>query len=105
MSDTRIILLGVAFIFAGFLILGIFGQHHYEISVQAQEFGQCFEFEDGIQTEIDCNVALQDKNVFFALVLGLIGTGIFFLIKGVRGRWDQDVKPQDKLGPDTSFPS
>jgi len=105
MSDTRIILLGVVFIFAGFLILGIFGQHHYELSIQAQEFGQCFEFENGEQVEIDCNVAMQDRTIFFALVLGLIIVGVFFLIKGVKGKWDQDVKPQDKVGPDTSFPS
>jgi len=34
----------------------------------------------------------------------LTGSGIVFLIKGVRGKWDQDVKPEDMLGPggDTS---
>lgn len=105
MSDTRLILLGVALVFAGFLILGIFGQQHYNLSMQAQEFGDCYEFEDGKKTEIDCNIAAQGKATFFALVLGLIGVGVFFLIKGVRGKWDQDVKPQDMAGPGKSFPS
>ena len=105
MSDTRFTMLGVALIFAGFLILGIFGQHYYNFSIQAQEFGDCFEFRDGQQVELDCQVVAQDKTAFFALVIGLIAAGIFFLIKGVRGRWDQDVKPQDKVGPDSSFPS
>jgi Na+-driven multidrug efflux pump len=105
MSDTRFIMLGIALIFAGFLILGVFGQRHYELSIQAQEFGRCFDYDNGVQTEVSCDVAMQDRAVFFAIVLGLIGAGIFFLIRGVRGKWDQDVKPQDKLGPDTSFPS
>ena len=29
----------------------------------------------------------------------MIGAGNFALVKGVRGRWDQDVKPEDMLGP------
>jgi len=42
---------------------------------------------------------LQDKSVLTAVIVGLIGSGIVSLIKGVRGKWDQDVKPQDMLGP------
>jgi hypothetical protein len=105
MSDTRFTLLGIGLIFAGFLVLGIFGQSHYEMSLQALEFGDCYRFEDGVQTQVDCQTVMQDKAIFFAVVGGLIASGIFFLIKGVRGRWDQDVKPQDKVGPDTTFPS
>jgi hypothetical protein len=37
--------------------------------------------------------------LFFGLVVSLIGAGIFALIKGVRGKWDQDVKPEDMVGP------
>ena len=29
----------------------------------------------------------------------IIGTGILLLVKGVRGTWDQDVKPEEMLGP------
>jgi len=32
-------------------------------------------------------------------VIALIGCGIVSLFKGVRGKWDQDVKPEDMLGP------
>lgn len=105
MSDTRFTLIGVALVFAGFLVFGIFGQQHYNLSIQAQEFSTCFEFKDGEQIEVDCQVATQDKVVFFALVIGLITSGIFFLIKGIRGKWDQDVKPEDAVGPSSSFPS
>jgi hypothetical protein len=98
-------MLGIALVFVGFLVFGISGQQYYNLSVQEQEFGDCYEFKDGAQVEIDCSVAAANKAAFFALVLGLIGAGVIFLIKGVRGRWDQDVKPQDKVGPDSSFPS
>lgn len=105
MSDTRFTMLGIALIFAGFLIFGIFGQQYYNISIQQREFGDCYEFEDGKQIEVECDIAAQGAAAFFALVLGLIGAGIFFLLKGVRGKWDQDVKPQDAVGPSSTFPS
>jgi hypothetical protein len=105
MSDIRFTLIGVALIFAGFLILGVFGQDHYNFAIQSQEFGDCFWYDNGNQVEVSCDEMMQNRTVFFALVIGIIATGVFFLIKGVRGKWDQDVKPQDKVGPDSSFPS
>lgn len=104
LSDIRFVLVGIAFIFAGFIILGIFGQIYYDYTIQAQEFGECFEYKDGTQIPVSCDIVMQDRTAFFGLVVALIGAGIFFLVKGVRGRWDQDVKEQDKVGPDTSFP-
>ena len=105
MSDIRFTLIGIGLVFAGFLILGIFGQEHYNFAIQAKEFGDCFKYENGKQIEVSCSQSMQDRSAFFALVLAAIGAGIFFLIKGVRGKWDQDVKPQDQVGPDSSFPS
>lgn len=100
MSDTRFTLLGVGLVFASFLILGIFGSPFFRSTVEAQEFGDCYQYsEDRAPVPIDCEVRMQDKALFFGLVVALIGGGILALIKGVRGRWDQDVKPQDMLGP------
>ncbi len=105
MSDIRFTMLGIALIFAGFLILGIFGSLYMEASIQAQEFGDCFDYSENAQpTQIDCSVVLQDKSVLTAVIVGLIGGGIVSLIKGVRGKWDQDVKPQDMLGPGNPNP-
>jgi len=93
-------MLGIALIFAGFLILGIFGSQYMEASIQAQEFGDCFDYnKDSQPIPIDCNVVLQNKSALTAVIVGLIGGGIVSLIKGVRGKWDQDVKPQDMVGP------
>jgi hypothetical protein len=33
----------------------------------------------------------------------LIICGIIAMIKGIRGTWDQDVKPEDMVGPGSSF--
>ena len=100
MSDTRFTMIGIGLIFAGFIILGIFGSQFTSATLEAETFGECFEYpEEGGPIPIDCDVALQGKSAFFAIVIGLIGAGIFALIKGVRGRWDQDVKPEDMLGP------
>jgi len=52
MSDTRFTLVGVGLIFAGFLVLGVFGQQHYNFAIQVQEFGDCFEYDNGQQVEV-----------------------------------------------------
>ena len=36
--------------------------------------------------------------VFIGIIV-IIGIGILALIKGVKGTWDQDVKPEEMLGP------
>jgi hypothetical protein len=93
-------MIGIGLIFAGFIILGIFGEEYFDATIQAAEFDDCYEyFDDMPPVQIDCDAHLQSKIMFFALVIGLIGAGIFALIKGVKGKWDQDVKPEDMVGP------
>ncbi len=100
MSDTRYTLLGIGLIFAGFIVLGIFGGHYFDVTIQVEEFDKCYEyFEDRPPVQVECDVKLQDKVMFSGLVIALIGGGIIALVKGVRGRWDQDVKPEDMVGP------
>jgi len=102
-SDTRFILLGVGFIFAGIIVLTVFGAQFDEITLQ-EEFRECYEYHaDAPPTEIDCDIAFQNKMSFFAIVALLIICGIASLVKGMRGTWDQDVKPEDAVGPGSSF--
>lgn len=105
MSDIRFTMIGIALIFAGFVVFGVFGQDHYNYSIQSQQFGDCFKYDNGHEVEVSCEQVMQDRILFFGIVISMIAAGVFFLIKGVRGKWDQDVKPEDKLGPDSSFPS
>jgi len=102
-SDTRFIILGVGLIFAGIIVLTVFGAQFDEITMQ-EEFHVCYEYHaDTPPTEIDCNIASQNKIVTFAIVVLLIMCGIASLVKGIKGRWDQDVKPEDMVGPSGSF--
>jgi len=102
-SDTRFIILGVGLIFAGIIVLTVLGAHVDEITLQ-EEFGECYEYHtDAPPTEIDCDTAFQSKMIIFAIVVLLIICGIASLIKGIKGVWDQNVKPEDMVGPSDSF--
>jgi len=102
-SDTRFTILGIVLIFAGFIILGVFGTAYFDATIQANEFETCFEyFDDSPPVEVSCDVILQNKVMFLGLVMALVGAGIISLVKGARGKWDQDVKPEDMVGPSNS---
>ena len=103
MTDTRFIILGVGLIFTGIIVLTVFGPQFDEITLQ-EEFRDCYEYHtDAPPTEIDCDIAFQNKMIFFAIVALLIICGIASLVKGIRGRWDQNVKPEDMVGPNRTF--
>jgi hypothetical protein len=92
-------MLGIALVFAGFLILGIFGRPFFEFTVQINEFGDCIDYSETGTISTDCSVIMQDKLIFFGVVIGVISLGIISLVKGYRGRWDQDVKSDEMVGP------
>ena len=45
------------------------------------------------------------KIFIFVPVVILLALGALSIIKGIRGTWDQDVKPEDMVGPNNSFDS
>ena len=92
-------MLGIVLVFAGFLVLGILGRPFLEFTVQVNEFGNCIDYAEPGAVSADCNVIMQNKLIFFGVVIGLIGSGVFALAKGYRGRWDQDVKSDEMVGP------
>ena len=103
MSDTRFIILGVGVIFAGIIILSVFAAQFDEITIQ-EDFRECYEYhDDAPPTKIDCDIAFQSKLIIFAIVTLLIICGIASLLKGMKGKWDQNVKPEDMVGPGSSF--
>ena len=100
MSDTRFTILGVVLIFSGFLVLGILGGDHQASSIEAKEFGDCYIYsEDSAPIKADCSVKVSDQIAFFGVVIALIAAGVIVLVKGVRGKWDSEVKPEDMVGP------
>ena len=102
-SDTRFIILGIGLVFSGIIFLSVFGSQSTEISLQ-EGFSKCFEYhDDSPPTEIDCDAASENKMIIFAITALLITCGIVSLVKGAKGGWDQDVKPEDMVGPGNSF--
>jgi len=100
MSDMRYIIIGIVLVFSGFLILGVFGHNYQAASIQASEFGQCYEFHDDKEpAAVNCSEMIFDQILFFIFVIILIIGGIISLIKGVKGKWDNEVKPEDMVGP------
>ena len=100
MSDTRQIMAGVALVFAGFVVLGALGAPFVSGSVESGQFQDCYRYsEDAPPVEVDCAELEAQKALFFALVAGLLGSGAAFLIRGARGKWDQQVDPSDMAGP------
>ncbi len=100
MSDIRFIIIGVVLIFVGFIILGTFGHNYQAATLESNEFGTCYEYsENAPPVKIDCSFKILDQTLFFTLVLGFVGAGIIALVKGVKGDWDNKVKPEDRVGP------
>ena len=100
MSDMRFIMIGLIAITIGFIVLGVFGAQFTEITVQTKEFSECYKYsEDQPPIKIECDSYLQEKNILFVVVIVIISGGIIALLKGVRGKWDQNVKPEEMLGP------
>jgi hypothetical protein len=100
MSDIRFIMIGVVLVFFGFIILGVFGENYQSSNIETSEFGNCFDYsEDKEPIPIDCTDKTIDQSIFFVIVVALIIGGVIALVKGVRGDWDSQVKPEDMVGP------
>ena len=100
MSDTRLIILGSVLAFAGFLLGGITGAQYQQYVVQADQFDVCYDYTpDGNAIKVKCDEKTQDMFFFLISSLGLIGGGVFVLVKGIRGKWDQNVKSDEMVGP------
>jgi len=93
-------MIGVLTITIGFIFLGVYGEEYTEYTVQSKEFSDCYGFEgESKPSELDCNKILQNKILFFLAVIAIITGGILALIKGLKGNWDQRVRPEDMVGP------
>ena len=99
-SDIRLIMLGSVLAFVGFLLGGIAGSQYQQYVIQANQFGICYNYTpDGNSIEVKCDEKIQDTFFMLASSLGLIGGGVFVLVKGIRGKWDQNVKSDEMVGP------
>lgn len=100
MSDTRFIVLGLILVFAAFMFGGIVGSQYVKFTVQANQFSDCFDYtSEGKSIPVSCALVIQDKYIVLGVVVALLGGGVASLVKGVKGKWDQDVKSDEMVGP------
>lgn len=98
MSDIRLILGGAAIIFAGFMLGGMANSNYAQFAVQQQNFDECYDYSSGVAVHVKCSEKSQDYGLYLALSVGLLGAGGVVIFKGIRGKWDNDVKDDEMLG-------
>lgn len=99
MSDIRLILIGSLIIFAGFYIAGMAGSQYNQISIQKNQFDDCYDYSSGTVIHVNCVQQEQDAFLYLALALGIIGGGAYLIFRGIKGKWDQNVKSDEMVGP------
>lgn len=99
MSDIRLIMGGAAIIFAGFILGDMANSNYAQFAVQQQNFDECYDYSTGVAVHVKCAEKSQDYLLYIVLSLGLLGTGGVVIFKGIRGRWDHDVKDNEMVGP------
>ena len=100
MSDIRFVMIGVGVLSVGFIVMATFGTQYQDITVQTKEFSECYDYADeNFVEKVDCDKQLQNRNLMFIAVIGILVAGGIALVKGIRGTWDNDVKPEEMLGP------
>ena len=100
MSDIRFVMIGVVVLSVGFIVMAVFGSQYQDITVQTKEFSECYDYTDeNTEVKIDCDKQLQNRNLMFVGVVGILVAGGIALIKGIKGTWDNDVKPEEMMGP------
>ena len=100
MGDIRFSMIGIGLIFAGFIVLGVFGGNYQSASIESEEFDTCYRYsEDREPVSVSCADAMAEQAGFLGGVTALIAAGIAALAKGARGDWDSKVRPEDRVGP------
>ncbi len=99
MSDIRLILIGSVIIVAGFFVVGMAGSEYNQYAIQETSFGDCYDYSSGTEVHVNCAQKQLDGVLYLILSIALIGGGAVILIKGIRGKWDQNVKSDEMVGP------
>ena len=88
-----------AIIFAGFMLGGMANSNYAQFEIQQKLFDQCYDYSSGTEVKVKCTEKGQEHFIYFGIALGVLCFGGFILFKGVRGKWDQNVKDDEMLGP------
>jgi hypothetical protein len=92
-------MIGSVIIFAGFYVASLEGSQYRQMAMQAGQFDDCYDYSTGVAIRVSCVQVEHDTLLYLALALSLIGTGGYVIFRGIKGRWDQNVKSDEMLGP------
>jgi hypothetical protein len=67
--------------------------------VQQQNFDECYDYSSGVAVRVKCSQKTLDYGLYLVLSIGILGAGGVILYKGIRGKWDHDVKDDEMVGP------
>ncbi|MDE1727905.1 MAG: hypothetical protein KGI02_00925 [Thaumarchaeota archaeon] len=99
MSDIRLVMIGAVVIFAGFVVASIGNADYAQYAVQQQTFDDCYDYSSGVAMHVKCSDKSYDHMLYLLFSFALLGIGGFVMYKGIRGKWDHDVKDNEMLGP------
>ncbi len=99
MSDIRLVMVGAVVIFAGFVVASIGNGNYAQYAVQEQSFDDCYDYSSGVAMHVKCSDKSYDHTLYVLLSFVFFGIGGFVLYKGIRGKWDNNVKDSEMLGP------
>ena len=92
-------MLGSVIIFAGFVVGGIKSSYYVQFMIQANQFDECYDYSTGNEVKVKCADLINDFFLYMALSITFIGIGGVIIFKGIRGKWDQNVKNDEMFGP------
>lgn len=99
MSDIRLIMIGSVIIFTGFVVGSIANSNYAQFAVQQQNFDECYDYSSGVAVHVKCSQKTMDYGLYLTLSIGLLGVGGAVIYKGIRGKWDHNVKDDEIVGP------
>lgn len=99
MSDMRLVMIGAVIIFSGFVVGGIGNSGYAQFAVQQQNFDDCFDYSTGVEVHVKCSDKNYDHMLYLVLSIILLGIGGVIVFKGIRGKWDNNVKDDEMVGP------
>lgn len=92
-------MVGSVLIIAGLFVVNMGASQYFQYSIQESQFGDCYDYSSGTAVHVSCAQQERDSLLYFALSAGLIGGGGFVIVKGIKGKWDQNVKSGEMVGP------
>jgi len=95
----RLIMIGSVIIVAGFFVGGMAGSEYSQFAIQETSFGDCYDYSSGTAIHVSCTQKQFDNLLELALSISLIVGGAIVLYKGIQGKWDQNVKSDEMVGP------